>query len=54
MEEALNVLEDCLYAGDNAEQALATVAADFNVDPRELAEAFKARFGQSYLTYTGE
>lgn len=53
MEEALAVLEDCLVAGDNAESALADVASDFGVDPAALAEAFKAKFGKSYLSYRG-
>lgn len=51
MDEALAVLEDCLKAGDNAERALSDVAADFEVDPSELAKAFEKKFGTSYLMY---
>lgn len=53
MEQAIAVLEDCLVAGDNPEQALATVADDYEVSPSDLAAAFKAKFGKSYLHYSG-
>lgn len=64
MEEALNnqspsqdmlnaagILEDCLVAGDNAEQALADISSDYGVDAAELARVFEKTYGKSYLNY---
>lgn len=54
LREAAYVLADCLEAGDNAEYTLSTVAADYGVNPEELAKEFRERFGVSYLSYASE